>query len=221
MNKIFAFIPAAVLLLLLCSPFASAQTPVMPAIHELQQSWDHIKYELPPKQREAAYKALAEQAAALVKTHPEAAEPRVWQAIILSSYAGEKGGLGALGLVKQAKALLEQAEKIDPQTLQGSIYVTLGSLYYKVPGWPIGFGDDDKARNALNQALIIAPDSMGANFFMADFLIDQGDRQAAVPYLQKVLAAPAVAQRPVYTRGRKQEARRLLQEITPRQAHNS
>lgn len=220
MYRRFGFIPV-VILLLSGSPLVSAQGTVMPAIHQLQQSWAHIKYELPPKQREAAYQALAKQAAALVKARPQAAEPRVWQAIALSSYAGEKGGLGALGLVKQAKALLEQAEKIDPQTLRGSIYVTLGSLYYKVPGWPIGFGDDDKARNALNRALVIAPDSMGANFFMADFLFDQGDRHAAVPYLQKVIAAPAVAQRPVYTRGRKREAQQLLEQITSQQAHNS
>jgi hypothetical protein len=33
----------------------------------------------------------------------------VWEGIIVSPLAGEQGGLGALGLVKQAKGLYEQA----------------------------------------------------------------------------------------------------------------
>ena len=36
---------------------------------------------------------------------------------------------------------LEQALAIDATALEGSAFTTLGSLYYQVPGWPIGFGD--------------------------------------------------------------------------------
>ena len=34
---------------------------------------------------------------------------------------------------------------------------SLGVLYYKVPGWPIGFGDKDKARDLLQKALAVNP----------------------------------------------------------------
>lgn len=47
--------------------------------------------------------------------------------------------------MKEAKVLLEQVIEKAPETLDGSAYTSLGSLYYQVPGWPIGFGDDDKA----------------------------------------------------------------------------
>jgi hypothetical protein len=71
----------------------------------------------------------------------------IWEGIINSSWAGAIGGLGALGKVKAAKASLEQAMKLDPNALQGSAYTSLGTLYDQVPGWPIGFGDADKADN--------------------------------------------------------------------------
>ena len=57
------------------------------------------------------------------------------------------GGLGALSMVRKARDLLLDAEKIDPSTLQGSVYASLGSLYYQVPGWPVGFGDKKKERD--------------------------------------------------------------------------
>ncbi|QTG98208.1 tetratricopeptide repeat protein, partial [Vibrio furnissii] len=63
----------------------------------------------------------------------------------------------ALSLVKEAKVLLEQVIETAPETLDGSAYTSLGSLYYQVPGWPIGFGDDDKAEAMLQKALEINP----------------------------------------------------------------
>ncbi len=179
----------------------------------LARQWDHIHYQMAADDRAAAYEALATKAAAVAKAYPDAAEPRIWQAIALASLAGEKGGLSALGLVKRARKLLLAAERLNPEAMQGSVYVTLGSLYDQVPGWPISFGDRDKARAYLERALRIAPDSMGANYFMADFLIRHKQYAAARGYLQKVLAAPDLKQRPVYSKGRKAEARQALARV--------
>jgi hypothetical protein len=54
---------------------------------------------------------------------------------------------------------------IDPRALQGSAYTSLGSLYYQVPGWPIGFGDDKRAEAMLLKALEINPDGIDPNYF--------------------------------------------------------
>ncbi len=40
--------------------------------------------------------------------------------------------------MKEARASLEAALKIAPEALDGSAYTSLGSLYYQVPGWPLG-----------------------------------------------------------------------------------
>ncbi|MDA1382172.1 hypothetical protein PCI56_27515 [Plesiomonas shigelloides subsp. oncorhynchi] len=54
-------------------------------------------------------------------------------------------------MVKEAKASLEKALKQNPNALDGSAYTSLGSLYYKVPGWPVGFGDDEQAERLLKK----------------------------------------------------------------------
>ena len=176
----------------------------------IQQRWAEIQYQLPEDDREKAFEALARDAETFVADYPGRAEPLIWQGIVLSTYAGAKGGLGALGLVKEARASLEAALDIDPEALDGSAYTSLGSLYYQVPGWPLGFGDDDKARSYLQKALAINPDGIDANYFFGDFLLDQGEPERARVYLEKVLSAAGRPGREVADEGRRGEATQLL-----------
>ena len=97
----------------------------------------------------------------------------IWAAIVKSSWAGAKGGLGALSLVKTAKRQLEQAIRQNPSALDGSAYTSLGSLYYQVPGWPVGFGDKAKAEQLLKQALAFNPNGIDPNFFYGDYLLEE------------------------------------------------
>ncbi|NIA02745.1 MAG: hypothetical protein GWO88_00825 [Planctomycetia bacterium] len=180
---------------------------------ELQHSWAKVKYETPEDKREAAFEKLSSDAEKLARQYPGRAEPLIWQAIILSTQAGESGGLGALRLVKEARGLLLAAEKINPEVLQGSVYTSLGSLYYQVPGWPLGFGDDDKAEKYLQQALALNPKGIDPNFFYADYLYEQGRYKEAMAYVQRTLDAPARQQRPLADDGRRREANVLMQKI--------
>lgn len=187
-----------------------AADDVTPVVKELQDQWAIIKYQTPKKEREKAFEALANTAHARNQAHPNRAELLVWEAIILSTYAGEKGGLGALGLVKDAKALLETAEKIDASVLNGSVYTSLGSLYYQVPGWPIGFGDDDKAEQYLKKALQISQDDIDANYFYGDYLLQDGQYREAVKVFEKALNAPPRTGRDLADAGRKEEIKAAL-----------
>ena len=180
---------------------------------EIQHQWSHIRYQLPEKQQGDAFTETEKQTDALIAKYPDRAEPLVWKAIVVSTHAGVKGGLGALGMVREARDLLEQAEKIDANTLDGSIYTSLGSLYYQVPGWPLGFGDDKKARQFLTQALAINPDGIDANYFYGDFLYRQGDYKGALTALDKALHAPDRPNRQVADAGRRKEAQALIDKI--------
>lgn len=180
---------------------------------DIQHHWAEIQYQVPADEKEKAFEGLASEAEQFVAHYPGRAEPLIWQGIVLSTYAGAKGGLGALGLVKDARKSLEAALAIDPEALDGSAYTSLGSLYYQVPGWPLGFGDDDKARQYLQKALAINPDGMDANFFFGDFLLDQGEPERARSYLQKALEAPGRAGRDVADAGRRAEARGRLEAL--------
>jgi tetratricopeptide (TPR) repeat protein len=183
-------------------------------LQQLQSRWAEINYQLPEKQRGAAFATLAEQAQQAVKAEPEAAELLIWRGIILSTQAGAKGGLGALGLVKQAKASLEQALSADPQALDGSAYTSLGSLYYQVPGWPVGFGDEEKAEAMLKQALALNPDGIDPNYFYGDFLQRNQRYAEAKVTLEKALQAPDRPDRASADAGRRAETRQLLGEVS-------
>lgn len=202
---------AAVLAVCAFAGVAQAADPSLPAdVGSVQDQWADAMYKTPKAQRAAALETLAKRAAAARDAHPKHAGALIWDGIVLSSLAGEKGGMGALGLVKQARKEFEQAIALDANALSGSAYTSLGSLYYQVPGWPIGFGDDDKARTMLKKALQIDPSGIDANYFYADFLRDQGDFKAAVAALEKALAAPPRPGRELADQGRRKEAQTLL-----------
>jgi len=169
-----------------------------------------VKYQVPTKEQEARFEALAAKARKVSVAFPERAEPLIWEGIVVSSLAGAKGGLGALGLVKQAKTLYEGALKLQPEALEGSAYNSLGVLYYKVPGWPVGFGDKVKAQELLQKALAINPRGIDPNYFYGEYLIETGKPADAVAYLERALGAPARPGRDLADAGRRDEAKVLL-----------
>ncbi len=193
------------------------------AVLDLQHQWAIANYKTPDNQKEATFKALVDKASVLSAQYPDRAEPKVWEAIIRAGYAGAMGGVSsmfnAMPQMKQGRDLLLAAEKIDPNALHGSVYTTLGSFYYMVPGGFIGFGDDDRALEYLNKALVIAPDDMDANYFMGDYWLEQHKYKKAIPYLQKVITLPPVVERPIYSNGRKAEARAKLEMIAKKTGH--
>jgi len=157
--------------------------------------------------------ALVEKANQVAAEHPKNAEVLVWDAIVMSTMAEKKGGLGALSLVKQARLKLEQAEAIDPTVLGGSVYASLGTLYSKVPGWPFGFGSDEKAEEYFKKALTINPQGLDINYFFAAYLADNGDDQLALEYVDKALQAPRMVERPVADKGRREQALKLRESL--------
>jgi tetratricopeptide (TPR) repeat protein len=183
---------------------------VTAAIAELQQRWAVANYELRDKPREAALDVLTQDAESLTRQYPQRAEPWIWSGIIRSTLAGARGGLGALGIAKAARRDLEHAIEIDPAALDGSAYTSLGTLYSKVPGWPVGFGSDEKAEQLLRKALEINPTGIDANYFYGEFQLEQGHTAAAVQYLTRAQAAPPRPGRELADRGRRQEIAALL-----------
>jgi len=200
--------------LLAAAPLARAD--VDDEVRRLQREWEEVKYRRPQAEQEKAYQALAERANAVRAKYADRAEPEIWYGIIVASHAGAKGGLGALSLAKEAKKALEHALQVDPKALSGSAYTSLGSLYYQVPGWPIGFGDDAKARELLDKALAANPDGIDANYFLGDFLYRQRDYDGARKALERALKAPPRPDRPLGDEGRRKEIQELMVKLPAR-----
>ncbi len=200
---------AAVTLLLSSSVLADVLADIKP----LQDRWAEVNYALPEDDREKAFAELLAAADKVVSSNPDKAEALIWRGIIKSSYANAKGGLGALSVAEGSKADLEQAITLDPTALQGSAYTSLGVLYSKVPGWPIGFGDNKKAKELLLKALQQNPQGIDPNYFYADYLAGKRDWAQALRYLEIAKAAAPRPGRESADAGRQQEIANLLAKV--------
>jgi tetratricopeptide (TPR) repeat protein len=205
-------LPSLVALLLLCGAAGTTLADEAGDIAYLQTRWAEVNYHVPQAQREKAFAALAAEAEKLHAAHVDSAPYLVWEGIIRSTYAGAKGGLGALGECKKARALFERSIELDPAALAGSAYTSLGSLYYQVPGWPIGFGDDDKARELLLKGLELNPDGIDSNYFYGDFLFEDGEYAQALAAFEKALHAPPRPGRESADAGRRAEISARIEE---------
>ncbi|MDP2028387.1 MAG: tetratricopeptide repeat protein [Thiobacillus sp.] len=169
----------------------AAQPNLDDAIADIGHRWAKVSYQIPEAGREAAFGPLIAQAQQLTQLFPGKAEPLIWQGIVLASAAKAEGGLGGLSKAKDARDCLLAAEKINPAALDGSVYNSLGSLYAKVPGWPLGFGDKQKAKAYFEKALALNPNGIDPHYFYADLLADQGEYAKAADHLKRALLAPA------------------------------
>lgn len=209
MKKQIKSLFAAVTLLLSSSVLADVLADIKP----LQDRWAEVNYALPEDDREKAFAELLAAADKVVGSNPDKAEALIWRGIIKSSYANAKGGLGALSVAEGSKADLEQAITLDPTALQGSAYTSLGVLYAKVPGWPIGFGDNKKAKELLLKALEQNPQGIDPNYFYADYLAGKRDWAEALRYLEIAKAAAPRPGRESADAGRQQEIANLLAKV--------
>lgn len=190
-------------------------------LQDIQHRWATANYEQTGSAQKQAFEALLEDARNFAVTNPGRAEALVWQGIVASTYAGVKGPLGAMSLAKEAREVLMQAEALDPTVLDGSVYTSLGTLYFKVPGGLIGFGDKDLAREYLEKALQQNPDGIDPNYFYGEFLLEQKEYDAARAALLKAKNAPRRPDRPLADEGRQQEIDALLEQVNRKLGRNS
>ncbi|WP_245408429.1 tetratricopeptide repeat protein [Zhengella mangrovi] len=183
-------------------------------IATVRGQWETLKFTMREGDRQTALmNELGKQADDLVRKYPGHAEALIWDGIITSERASMASAFSALGLAKQARDLLQQAYDIDPAALDAGATTSLAVLYYRVPGFPIGFGDNKKARHLLEQAVQIAPDSLDAEYFYGDFLYGEHEYGHALQVLEKALTIPANADRPLWDNNRRLVIKQLIGKV--------
>ena len=223
MRKLLFITVTAVALVAGALAARASDDPKMDAdLRHVEQEWARIKYQVADEDAQLSQmETLAKQTAKICKRYQGRAEPLAWDGIVTSTEAGFAGTFAALDLARDARKMLEQAAKIDPAVLNGAVPTSLGALYYLVPGFPLGFGDDDKAREYLEEGLAMNPDGLDSNFFYGDFLFSQDDYKDAATVLEHGLQAPVSHDRPVWDAGRRAEIRALLDKIKAKLASAS
>ncbi|MCE8041364.1 hypothetical protein HOP60_04240 [Halomonas daqingensis] len=197
---------------LLIAPFTVAQAWES-EVEALKQRWEQITTLRAEGQRRHSLKSLSDEAERLVQANPGEAQPLIWYGIIEASHARERSGLGALGSARSARDALERAIEIDPQGGNGSAYVTLGALYDRAPGRPVGFGNSATAERMFQRALQIRPDGIDVNYYYATFLEDEGRRDEAREHAQRAVDGTAREDRQASDEALREQARALLSQL--------
>ena len=208
----------SVVLLLLS--FASLADNIDKDSQRLESEWANIYYNPGTLNKKKAYSALLKRTVQLSNEHPGRAEFFFWQAVIKATNAEHQDGFTALTAINEARDLLLKAIALDPNTMAGSAFVTLGTLYYLSPGWPIAFGDTNKAEKYLKIALEINPKGIDSNYYYADFLLKQNNPSRALKYFELAVKAPIRESQRFADNQLKAEARQALSKLSiyqPRQ----
>lgn len=193
---------------------AAASAGMPEEVKSINDNWARISYQMNGSSHQTtALDQLAHQADVLVARYPGQADPLLWQGIVVSEQANRANIFHKLGLATRARDILARAYALNPRAGNGGAAMSLGVLYYKVPGSPIGFGDNARARQLLLQAMALDPNGLDANYFWGDFLYAQGDKPGAKAALLKALRAPHDPNRPVWDAGRRGEVQALLKKI--------
>jgi tetratricopeptide (TPR) repeat protein len=196
-----------------CVLFAIAGFRVLPAqaadaadaeVHRLQSTWEAIKFGVPEGDEQTKQmNALGDDADAVAAKFPDRPEVLIWDGIITSERASLASAFSALGLAKRARDILQNAYEMAPAKLDAGATTSLGVLYYRVPGFPIGFGDKAKARQLLEQATKLAPTGLDAWYFYGDFLYEQKEYSKAAEVFHHALSIPQHPDRPVWDKNRR------------------
>ena len=126
--------------------------------------------------------------AAVAQLQPNQPEGHFWIAANMGALAesfGLRQGLKYRGDIKDA---LMTVLRLDPAFQQGSADRALGRWYYKVPG--LFGGSDKKSEEHLRKSLTYNPNSASSLFFLAETLIDHGQKAEARASCRRLLDAP-------------------------------
>jgi tetratricopeptide (TPR) repeat protein len=148
-----------------------------------------------------------------VALRPNGVEGHFWLGASWGKYAETKGGLKAWRLTKKVRSEMETVLKLRPDYEDGAAYLALGELDRRLPG--LFGGSKKRARSYLEEGVRIASHNLELKLQLAILDADQGRREEARRLLEEILAAPTDPAQPRADHEVREEARRKLMEMAP------
>ncbi len=113
-----------------------------------------------------------------------------WKAVAMGKLSEEMGILNSLRMTRPMEKLFLRVIALDEHYDDAGGHKALGRMYFRLPGFPISFGNKEKALFHLKRALELYPHDIIARAFYAEALYDMGKKQEAIQLAEAVVATP-------------------------------
>ena len=113
-----------------------------------------------------------------------------WKAAAIGKLSEESGIINALRMTRPMEQLFLRVIALDEKYDNAGAHKALGRMYYKLPGFPISFGNKEKALFHLYKAHALFPDDIITRAFYAEVLLDLGRVQEARKHAEFILGTP-------------------------------
>ncbi len=167
----------------------------------------------PVKERGHYYDKGLAYAEKLLAQEPNGVAGHYWKALNLSGLADVGTQMQGFKLLPKIMAELKQSLSLDETYDQAGVHRVLGRIYFEAPAWPISVGDKKKSLQHLETAVRLAPQNSTNHLYLAETMLDLGNKDQAREELQKVLQEGLNGLHPKAREEDRREAQRLLEEM--------
>lgn len=142
---------------------------------------------------------------------PNAVEGHFWLAANYGGFSEQTGALKALQTVKKVRAEMEIVLRLNDRYNDGGAYLALGEMDRQLPR--IVGGNLSRAITRLEQGLKIAPQNLEMKLALAEAYKESGRRDDARRQLQEIANRPATSSNAQTERHVREKAQRLLAKL--------
>ncbi len=167
----------------------------------------------PKNQRAGYYDNGLDYSERLIREQPNGVAGHYWKALNLSGQADVGSEIQGFKLLPKIMEELKRTQALDETYDHAGVHRVLGRIYFQAPSWPISVGNKKKSLEHLETAVRLAPNYSTNHLYLAETLLDRGNKDQAKAELAKVLQDGQIALHPQALREDRQEAQRLLGEI--------
>lgn len=139
---------------------------------------------------------------------PNAVEGHFWLAANYGGYSEQKSAMKALLTVKKIRAEMETVLRLNDRYQDGSAYLALGEMDRQLPR--IVGGSLKRAITRLEQGVKVAPQNLEMKLALAQAYQEAGRKEDARRQLQEIVSRPINPSRTRAERDVQQKARQLL-----------
>ena len=143
-----------------------------------------------------------------IAAQPNAVEGHFWLAANYGGYSEQKGAMKALQTVKKIRAEMETVLRLNDRYQDGGAYLALGEMDRQLPR--IVGGSLSRAITRLEQGVKVAPNNLEMKLALAEAYQEDGRKEDARRQLQELISRPINPSRARAERDVQQKARQLL-----------